>query len=136
MYEYGTFEPAETAVAPAAYYILPEADEAIDKIEAHGLTVIRYATERELPVERFVIDSTTVAAREFQGHNERNVFGHWEEGVEVLPEGTIAVPVDQSLGRLALMLLEPRSDDGFANWALLDDQIEEGVYPILRSPAR
>ena len=42
------------------------------------------------------------------------------------------VRVDQPLGRLAFTLLEPRSDDGFANWALLDEQIEAGTYPVLR----
>jgi hypothetical protein len=136
MYEYGGFIASETETAPDAYYVLPDAEDAIDRLRAHGVITVPAPTQNQVVVERFVIDSTTVAAREFQGHNERNVFGHWEEGVEVLPEGTIAVPVDQSLGRLAFMLLEPRSDDGFANWALLDDQIEEGVYPILRSPAR
>ncbi|MBT3326302.1 MAG: M14 family metallopeptidase [Gemmatimonadales bacterium] len=135
MYEYGTFEPAETAIAPAAYYILPEADEAIDKIEAHGLTVIRYATERELPVERFVIDSTTVAPREFQGRHERTIWGNWVATIETLPAGTAYVSVDQPLGRLAFTLLEPRSDDGFVAWALLDEQIEAGELPVLRVAA-
>ena len=33
-------------------------------------------------------------------------------------------------------LLEPRSDDGVANWNLLDEWIEaDPVYPILRVPA-
>ena len=44
----------------------------------------------------------------------------------------LAVRVDQPLGRLAFTLLEPRSDDGFANWALLDEQIETGSYPVVR----
>ena len=78
------------------------------------------------------MDSTTVSARPFQGHNERVVFGSWQATTVELPPGTVAVAVDQPLGRLAFTLLEPRSDDGFANWALLDEQIEAGTYPVLR----
>ncbi|MDA0310908.1 MAG: M14 family metallopeptidase [Gemmatimonadetes bacterium] len=135
MYEYGTFKPSETAVAPSAYYVLPEAEDAIERLEAHGLAVMRYATARELPVERFVIDSTTSAPREFQGHNERTIWGNWVATIETLPAGTAYVAVDQPLGRLAFTLLEPRSDDGFVAWALVDRQIEAGSLPILRVSA-
>ena len=44
-------------------------------------------------------------------------------------------PADQPLGRLLFTLLEPRSDDGFANWGFLADRVEAGwVYPIVRVP--
>ena len=133
MYEYGSFVATETSVAPDAYYILPEAGDAIERLRAHGVTVVPAIVGQQMALERFRIDSTTVASRSFQGHNERTLFGEWVPSVESLPVGTVAVPVDQSLGRLAFTLLEPRSDDGFANWALLDEQIESGAYPILRA---
>lgn len=135
MYEYGTFVPSETERAPEAYYVLPEAGDALVRLQAHGLVTVPAPT-REIQLERFVIDSTTVAPRPFQGRNERTLHGSWQSVTRTLPEGTVVVPVDQQLGRLAFTLLEPRSDDGFANWAILDESIEEGRYPILRLPAR
>jgi hypothetical protein len=135
MYEYGTFQATESAVAPSAYYVLPDAEDAIERLEAHGVTVVRYATEREVPADRFVIDSTTVAQREFQGRHERTIWGDWISTMETLPAGTAYVSVDQPLGRLAFTLLEPRSDDGFVAWAIVDEQIEAGTFPILRVPA-
>jgi hypothetical protein len=135
MYEYGTFAPSETAVAPEAYYVLPDAEEAIDKLRAHGVTSIPLAAPREMEVERFRIDSTTVSARPFQGRNERTVHGEWVSSIETLPAGTLEIRVDQALGRLAFTLLEARSDDGFVNWAILDEQIEAGGYPVLRGPS-
>ncbi len=36
------------------------------------------------------------------------------------------------LGRLAFYLLEPRSDDGLTNWALLDEFLTGDEYPIWR----
>ncbi len=44
------------------------------------------------------------------------------------------MPVDQPLGRLVFSLLEPRSDDGLANWNFFDEAIEESdYYPVLRA---
>jgi len=46
----------------------------------------------------------------------------------------MAVDVDQPLGRLAFLLLEPRSDDGFVTWNLLDETLEKAAfYPITRT---
>lgn len=135
MTDYTTFRASETAVAPEAYFVLPEAEDAIARAEAHGLAVVRHATARQVSVERFVVDSTTVADREFQGRRERTVWGHWVPETLTLPEGTAFVSLDQPLGRLAFTLLEPRSDDGFVAWGILDAQIEAGTLPVLRVPA-
>ena len=137
MYEYGTFQPTDTEVAPDAYYILPEAADAIERLRAHGVIVLPVERETSIVAQQFRIDSTSVAARPFQGRNERTLHGAWgEPGFRSLPDGSVAVPVNQKLGRLVFQLLEPRSDDGFTAWAILDDAIEAGTYPILRAPAR
>jgi len=135
MEEFGSFRPTETAVAPRAYYVLPEAAAAIERLEAHGVAVVRYAGVRSVDAQRFVVDSTTVADREFQGHRERTVWGRWVSERVELPEGTAFVSVDQPLGRLAFTLLEPRSDDGFTAWGFFDPEIEAGSFPVLRAPA-
>ena len=134
MYEYGTFTPTDTERAPEAYYVLPEAEEAIELLRAHGVATLPVPQpSRQIRVETFRIDSTAVAPREFQGRFERTVWGEWTEEMVTLPEGTLVVPVDQKLGRLAFTLLEPRSDDGFAAWAVLDEEIDAGRYPVLRN---
>lgn len=135
MAEYGTFAATETAIAPSAYYLLPDVPDAIERLEAHGVTVVRHASEREVRAERFVLDSTRVAEREFQGRRERTVWGRWAPVTVTLPPGAAYVSLDQPLGRLAFTLLEPRSDDGFVAWGIVDDQIEAGEVPILRLPS-
>lgn len=136
MTEWGSFRPTETAVAPRAYYVLPEATAALERLEAHGVTVVRYASPRSVELQRYVVDSTTVASREFQGHRERTVWGHWVDEDISLPAGTGYVSVDQPLGRLAFTLLEPRSDDGFTAWGFFDPEIEAGAFPVYRVPAK
>jgi hypothetical protein len=77
-----------------------------------------------------------VAERAFQGHQERTLFGAYESATITIPSGTLVVPTDQPLGRLAFTLLEPRSDDGFLNWNVLDRRLEGlRYYPILRTDA-
>ena len=84
---------------------------------------------------RFRIDSVQTAAQPFQGRNEQTLFGGYEPA-QVTPEsGDMLARVDQPLGRLLFSLLEPQSDDGFANWGFLADRLSAGeVYPILRVP--
>lgn len=56
-----------------------------------------------------------------------------ERGLQRFPTGTLWVPSNQRAGTLAVYLLEPESDDGFARWQLLDGQYEVGgFFPIHR----
>ena len=135
MPEYGTFRPTETERVPRAYLVPAALSSALEKLAQHGVRSAPSSSPMSLPIERFRIDSTTVA-REFQGHQERTLFGAWEAVTETLPAGTVIVPVDQPLGRLLFYLLEPRSDDGLVNWNVVDAALEGArAYPILRTHA-
>jgi hypothetical protein len=66
--------------------------------------------------------------------NERTLWGAWVEGEQDLPAGTIIISMEGPHARLAFYLLEPRADDGFTDWAVLDRWIDgDGAFPILRS---
>jgi hypothetical protein len=137
MADYATFEAAETERVPTAWLLPPGLGDIEDRLAAHGVRFERLATAQRITVEEFRIDSTRVAAQPFQGRRERRVWGRYVRAERTLPAGTLRIPSAQPLGRLAFTLLEPRSDDGFLNWALLDATLERapGVYPIARIPA-
>ncbi|MEM1095575.1 MAG: M14 family metallopeptidase [Bacteroidota bacterium] len=137
MPEFGTFAATETTAAPIAYYVPPEMTLVRNKLDDHGIQYTTLGAATSMPVQRFRIDSTAVASRPFQGHNERTLFGAYEPvSDETLPEGTLVVPVEQPLGRLTFSLLEPRSDDGLTAWGLIDQWVEDAAqYPIGRRPA-
>ena len=86
-------------------------------------------------MEEFQIETNTQAANPFQNHKERTLTGKWVATKKELPAGTLAIPMNQPLARLAFYLLEPRSDDGLTDWNLLDAALGPDVklYPILRS---
>ncbi len=131
MQEFGTFRGTDFETVPRWYVIPAEVEPAVDRLLAHGIPVATNQVERTAPVEVFQVDSTRVASRTFQGHQERTFFGRWVEATRTIPAGARIVDVSQPLGRLAFYLLEPRADDGLASWALLDDFLDEG-YPIWR----
>ncbi|MEJ2540073.1 MAG: M14 family metallopeptidase [Gemmatimonadota bacterium] len=132
MREFGTFQATETGTVPGRYLVPPGVEVALDRLAAHGVRMTTMDAPREVGAQAFRVDSSHVAERAFQGHRERTVFGRWMPVDTVLPAGTRVVDTNQSLGRLAFYLLEPRADDGLANWGLLDEYLESGEWPILR----
>ena len=137
------FAPSESTVAPASYVVhFGPAQAAIrDLLDRHGVrydTAFVWGTARQ----RFEIDSLAIAERPSQGVRMQEVFGAWRDvPAETGPPPRLApalvVPVDQPLGRLAVALLEPRSDDGVVAWAVVppDALGAGGSVPIERIPA-
>lgn len=146
MTDYSTFESAMDEIAPAEYYIPGDlianaAQNArllgtlADKLAAHGITFTRLAAPKTVRAERFEITANTQADRDFQKHRLRSLDGRWGEAAEItVPAGSIGVPVHQPLGRIVFYLLEPRSDDGWTAWNVLDPLLGAGAktYPIVR----
>ena len=136
MREYGTFAGTDPEMVPAEYLIPASVAPAIDRMFAHGIEMEEVPAGTSAAGQVFVIDSMSVSARPFQGHNERTIFGSWQNRTVTLAEGGYRLRASQPLGRLAFYLLEPRADDGLANWALLDRFLENATeYPIYRVPA-
>ena len=136
MWEYGSFESTEDETVPAAYIIPPvqQLQPVLDRLESHGVPMRTLDASRTMVVESFRIDSTSVAAQPFQSVNERTLWGAWVEGEQEIPARTIIISMDGPHARLAFYLLEPRADDGFTDWAILDRWIDgDGAFPILRS---
>lgn len=136
MVERGTFEATATETAPLAYLVPADLAAVLDRLRAHGVLMEPLAAPLQGELERFRIDSSSVAEREFQGHRERTLEGAWEPFAGTVPAGTWRVEMAQPLARLAFYLLEPRSDDGLTNWNFFDEALEGAAYhPVLRVPA-
>ncbi|HSU15645.1 M14 family metallopeptidase [Longimicrobium sp.] len=135
MPEFTAYDAAETERAPAAWLVPDTLRDVAERLAAHGIRFERVASVTGA-VEAFRIDSAATARSESEGHRERRIFGAWRVSDARPAGGWLRVPADQPLGRLAFTLLEPRSDDGFATWGLLDAWLKDAaVYPILRQPA-
>jgi len=128
-----TFEATEYAIVPRNYHVPASLTAVIERLTAHGVRFTRLEQPRVVSTERFRIDSTWTAAREFQGHRERQGRGAWEPVQDTLPAGTVMVTMDQPLARLIVILLDPRSDDGLLDWNLMDSALDGArYYPVRR----
>ncbi len=110
----------------------------IDRLEAQGIAYS--VTTKDVPFagERYKIASNTIETREYQGtHKARTITGAWETTEQSLPSGSVLVAMDQPLARLLFILMDPRSDDGFMWWNILDPVLGQTpaptYYPVLRS---
>jgi hypothetical protein len=136
MYEYGTFRPTEWETVPLAYFVPPEMESVLALLEAHGVrTMTVHQAPGDLQIQTFQIDSVSTSEREYQGHQAQEVWGSY--GSPQPPDfapGTIMVPMEQPLARVAFHLLEPRSDDGLVAWGLIGEFLNAGEeYPISRT---
>ena len=136
MFEHGAFTPTETERVPEAYLIPGHLVHVLEALSLHGIRYEQIGREDTLEVERFRIDESRTAEREFERHHMREVDGEYERLRMVIPAGWYRVDMHQPLARLAFVLLEPRSDDGLLAWNKLDDEIEgQAYYPLLRVTA-
>ena len=134
MFEQGTFKATVTERVPSSYFIPSNLRNVIDRLQAHGIVTTTLQASQTLPVEEFKLEGIDIAAHPFQNRTERTLRGAWAEADRELPDGTVRVDLTQPLGRLAFYLIEPRSDDGLANWNLVDGlEVDARVYPIVRT---
>jgi hypothetical protein len=129
------FEATEWTQVPDGYVLPAETRSVVDRLRAHGVRVETLPPGWSERGEHFVVAEARAEERPFQGRTEREVTGAWAPTSLTLPEGGFYIPTGQPLGRLAVLLLEPRSDDGFLNWGILDPWIEAGrPLPVGRRP--
>ncbi len=131
------FEATRTRALPAAWAFdagAPGAAEAVALLARHGVRVERLEAPRNVEAEVFAADSVVVAARPFQGHREVRLVGTWRQALtRALPAGTFLVPADQPRAALALVLLDPESDDGLVTWNVWDAALRPGAdFPVVR----
>jgi hypothetical protein len=132
MPDYTSFGASVTTVAPAAYLVPPSEGETIERLNAHGVQSWRLGSSGPMDVQRFEADSVKKSEREYQRRTPTILFGRWSRATLELSPETLVVPVNQPLGRVVVLLLEPASDDGLAAWSVLEVDAEN-VFPVLRT---
>lgn len=129
----GRFEAGEPVAVPAAYLVPADQEGAVERLRWHGVEMEPLTGDAVVEVEAFEVDSVRTAGRAFQNRYEQELFGRYIGAIVTVPAGTLVVPVEQPLGRLAAILLEPRSDSGLAGWGVIG--AAPGLaYPVYRVP--
>lgn len=118
---------------PWAYLVPSHLSAVIESLKRHGITVEELRETAELDAELLRVDTLEQAERPFQGHRTTRVTTSAEAAAPRVEAGTAIVRTAQPLGPLAMLLLEPMSEDGLTLWNFLDDHLApDEPYPIRR----
>ena len=126
------------ASRPKAYLVPPEWPEVIEKLAIHGIRTERFEAPRQLEVEMYRLAGAKIATQAFEGRVgiQLETPPTLEKRKETFPAGTIRVPTDQPLGDLAMLLLEPESEDSLLQWGFFLEILSrtEYVEPYVMAP--
>ena len=123
------FAATATKPAPRAYLVSGERTDILALLDAHGIRHETFDHPTTHLVQTFVVFDPGPQAELFPGapgHRPRQVSWDVHEGPRTLPAGTVRVPMDQPLARIAFHLLDPESDDGLVVWNFWDAVIDKG----------
>ena len=145
-----TYVPTASVTMPHAYLVPAVLAE---RLLGHGIAFSSLATPAEMPTESYLIlareetfspdvaaevpplgqAEVPLSAKPKIVRFETVLTVRAEKRQVRVPAGTLLVPTAQRAGVLAMYLLEPHSDDGFARWQFLDPLLEVGqLYPVHR----
>ena len=139
MKDYGVFAATRSLPLPKGWLIPKTIADgsrltaAIERLRWHGVNIEEVAVDAQVAVERFSIAEITKAPKPFQGHQEARLKGTFDKAQFTVQAGSLYIPANQPLGRLAFYLLEPESDDGLVTWNIIEEGLAIGqTYPIYR----
>ncbi|HEY0929152.1 MAG TPA: M14 family metallopeptidase [Gemmatimonas sp.] len=134
------FESALTRTPTSGGYVFDASYTGVaDLLKLHGIAVTTLSAPQQVSVEVFQVDSVAKSGRPFQGHQEVSLTGAWRTESRTLPAGTFVVRSGTPRDLVAMLLLEPESDDGLVTWNHFDAALAKGKdAPVarLKTPLR
>ena len=112
----------DISVAPPAAYVVPaQWQDVIARLDAHELRYSRLTCSVKLHGTGYQIDAPVWSAQPFEGHHMLESFKATHVAREdLLPAGSVIVPLDQPAANVAIALLEPEAPDSMLLWGYLD----------------
>ncbi|HMD58760.1 MAG TPA: M14 family metallopeptidase [Steroidobacteraceae bacterium] len=114
---------------PKAYLVPVTKDEVIARLRHHGVEMQPLAEARTLTLEMLRLPQASVAAAAFEGrflHRAGEPLR--EQRQQLWPAGSVRVPTNQQRGDLAILLLEPQSEDSFFAWGFFAEILQRVEY--------
>ncbi len=117
------------AVAPPLYYIVPpQWQEAIERLEAHGIRFERLQKPLTIEVESYRLTEPKWAAASFENRLPMSYKTVPITETRTFPPNSVLVASAQETGNVAIHLLEPNSGDSLAYWGFFNAMFEQKEY--------
>jgi hypothetical protein len=126
--QYGQ-EPTITLTRPRAYWVPATKADVINVLRLHGVQFETITEARTVDVEMLRLPEAHAGAAPVEGRT-RVMSGEPERirREEWMSPGSVRVPTDQPLGDLAMILLEPQSEDSFFAWGFFNEILQRVEY--------
>jgi len=126
------YKPDVLLLRPKAYWIPVTKPEVISRLKLHGVRMETLATPRAITLEMYRLVNphaqTNAGAHPFEGRYTLTTRVRSETRTEMFPAGSVRVPTDQPLGDLAVVLLEPESNDSLLAWGFFLEILQRTEY--------
>jgi hypothetical protein len=115
--------------APPLYYIIPpQWQEAIERLEAHGVKFERITKPLTVEVESYRLIEPKWAANPFENRLPVGFKTVSIAETRKFPANSVLVPLNQETANVAIHLLEPNSTDSLAAWGFFNAIFEQKEY--------
>lgn len=109
---------------PQGYIVLPNRTEALRRLRLHGIRYFILTEETTARVEEFRMEKVQLADSLYQGITPVTVSGRYETiENQVLPKGSLYIPLNQRLRHLIPVLLEPDQVDSLVAWGTFNREL-------------
>ncbi|QGZ96121.1 M14 family metallopeptidase [Terricaulis silvestris] len=128
MPQYGQ-ESTITLQRPRAYWVPATKQDVITVLRLHGIQFETITEARTVNIELLRLPQARAGVAPVEGRT-RVTAGEPDRITreEWMPPGSIRVPTDQPLGDLAMILLEPQSEDSFFAWGFFNEILQRVEY--------
>ncbi|WP_395647911.1 M14 family metallopeptidase [Terricaulis sp.] len=122
-------EPTGHITRPRAYWVPATKPEVIALLRTHGIQVETITEARTVHVEMLRLPGATLSAAAAEGRQRASSGDpRRETRDEWMPPGSVRVPTDQPLGDLAMILLDPESEDSLFAWGFFNETLQRVEY--------
>lgn len=120
----------DISIAPPAAYVIPaQWQDVIARLDAHGVRYRRLTCSVKLHGTSYQLDDPVWDEKPFEGHHMLQSFKATRvTRDDLVPPGSVVVPLDQPAANVAIELLEPEAPDSLLRWGYLDAVFEAKEY--------
>ncbi len=120
--------PKNHVSRPKGYLISANWPEIVEKLRLHGIQTETLMEARTQEVVQYRLGEAQFDKAPFEGRIRVSAKQVEEKGKVSFPPGTTWVSTDQALGDLAILLLEPSSEDSFWQWGYFLEILQSTEY--------
>jgi len=125
---YNTFRVTKEVTRPFYYIVPPQWKEVIEVLSAHGLRLQPVSEPLAIDVESYKFSDVKWPAGPFEGRFMPRFHAQLISERRTFPAGSVVVPLDNNLAKLAVNLLEPEAPDSLVAWGFFNAIFEQKEY--------